>query len=51
VHADKYRGDVKYYLRRINDLWINVVVVSGAVKTAYLIGLKSYKRLKEKRWR
>ena len=51
VYADTRRDDVRYYLRKINDLWINVIVVSGTVRTAYLIGLKSYKRLKEKRWR
>ena len=51
IHEDKYKNYVKYYLKKINALWINVVLVYNTVKTAYLISPKSYRKFKEKRWR
>jgi len=51
IHEDKYKNYVKYYLKKINTLWINTVLVYNTVKTAYLISSKSYRRFKEKRWR
>jgi len=51
IYEDKYKNYVKYYLKKINALWINVVLVHNTVKTAYLISSKSYRKFKEKRWR
>jgi len=50
IYLDKYRSNVKYYLKRINDLWINIILIGNIVKTAYLISSKSYKRYRDKRW-
>lgn len=49
VHVDAY--GVRYFLKRINDKWINVIVTGDSVKTAYIIGLRTYLRLRERRWR
>ena len=48
VHVDKY--GVRYFLKRIDDYWINVFVVGDTVKTACIIGLKTYRKLRERRW-
>lgn len=50
VHIDRFRSNVRYYLKKIDDLWVNVVLVGNVAKTAYLISHKSYRRFKEKRW-
>jgi len=50
VYIDRYRSNVKYYLKKLDKHWINVVVANTTVKTAYLINRESYKRLSEKRW-
>ncbi|MGC8933289.1 MAG: hypothetical protein ACP5LQ_08385 [Candidatus Methanodesulfokora sp.] len=50
VHVDISRSDVKYYLKKLDDVWAMVILVGGDVKTAYLIGLKSYKRFEGRRW-
>ncbi len=50
VYQDVHNPDVRYYLKRLGDLWLNVVVRGNEVKTAYLIGAKSYKRFKTRRW-
>ena len=49
VHVDAY--GVRYFLKRINDKWINIIVTGDSVKTAYIIGLRTYLRLRERRWR
>ncbi len=48
VHVDLL--NVKYFLKKIDALYLNVIVVNDAVKTAYLISSKTYNRLREKRW-
>jgi hypothetical protein len=48
VYVDLF--NVKYFLKKINELYINVVVVNDTVKTAYLISSKTYHRLRERRW-
>jgi hypothetical protein len=37
-------------LKKIDELHVNVVVVNDRVKTAYLIGPETYRRLRERRW-
>ncbi len=49
VHVDVY--GVRYFLKKLDDKWINVVVVGSVVKTAYIIGLRTYLKLRERRWR
>jgi hypothetical protein len=48
VYVDLF--NVKYFLKKINELYINVVVVNDTVKTAYLISSKTYHRSRERRW-
>jgi len=49
VHSDRY--GVKYFLRRIDERhWLNVVVQGSSVKTAYIISLETYRKLRRKRW-
>ena len=50
THVDRFKNNVKYYLKRINNLWVNIILEDNTVKTAYLIGSKSYRKFKEKRW-
>ncbi|MCP8313069.1 MAG: hypothetical protein H3Z53_01670 [archaeon] len=42
--------DVKYFLKKIDELYINIVVLNDTVKTAYLISPKTYYRLRRKKW-
>ena len=35
-------------MKRVGELWINVVVEGDAVKTAYLLNARSYRRLRER---
>jgi hypothetical protein len=44
-------GDVKYFLRRLDDKFICVVVVGDEVVTAYLINLEKYVKYGVGRWR
>jgi len=44
VYGDKVRSDVKYFLRRLNDKFLCIVVVNDEVVTAYLINLKNMLR-------
>jgi 3-keto-L-gulonate-6-phosphate decarboxylase len=48
VYADLL--GTKYFLKKIDELHVNVVVVNDRVKTAYLIGPETYRRLRERRW-
>lgn len=48
VYVDLF--DIKYFLKKINELYVNVIVVNDRVKTAYLIGSKTYHRLRERKW-
>jgi hypothetical protein len=36
--------NVKYFLKKINELYINVIISDDRVKTAYLISPKTYYR-------
>ncbi len=42
--------NVKYFLRKINDLYLNVIVKEKIVRTSYLISQKTYERLGRKKW-
>ncbi len=48
AYADRH--GVKYFLKKIDEHWINVVVAKDAVKTAYIIGLRTYRKLRGRRW-
>ena len=40
-----------YYLLRINDLYLNVIVVEDIVRTVYLLSMDSYHGMRRRRWR
>ena len=40
----------KYFLKSVENLYLNVVVDEGLVRTAYLISLKTHSRMKRRRW-
>ncbi|MEM3713290.1 MAG: hypothetical protein QXR97_07130 [Thermoproteota archaeon] len=48
AYMDKF--DTKYFLKKIDELYVNTIVVEDSVKTAYLISTKSYKRFRERKW-
>lgn len=48
VYVDVY--DSRYFLKKLDDLCLNVIVGEETVKTAYLISLKTYSRMRRKRW-
>lgn len=48
AYVDVY--DSKYFLKKLNDFYLNVIVSEGTVKTAYLISSKTYSRMRRKRW-
>ena len=50
AHQDIHNPSVRYYLRRLNDLWLNVVIQGNEVETAYIISTKSYNKFKTGRW-
>jgi hypothetical protein len=50
VRLDTRSSDVRYFLKKVNGLWLMVVVLEDEVKTAYLISPKTYKRFSSKRW-
>jgi len=50
VYGDKVRSDVKYFLRRLNDKFLCIVVVNDEVVTAYLINLEKYVKYRIRRW-
>ncbi len=41
IHVDVIKNDVTYYLKKLDDMWIVIILVGDAVRTAYLIGLES----------
>ncbi len=50
VYTDRYRVS-KYFLKKIDEKhWLNVVVQRNVVKTAYIIGPKTYKKFKRRQW-
>jgi hypothetical protein len=50
VHSDISQTGIKYYLKKLNDLWLTIITRDTEVKTAYLIGSKTYQRFRAKRW-
>jgi hypothetical protein len=40
----------RYFILRADDLYLNVIVIRGSVKTAYLIGERTYARMRKARW-
>jgi len=42
--------DSRYFLKRLDHLYLDVVVGEGIVRTAYLISSKTYSRMRRKRW-
>jgi hypothetical protein len=48
VYVDAY--DFKYFLKKMDDLHLNVIVGEETVKTAYLISQKTHFRMRKKRW-
>lgn len=48
VYVDIY--DSRYFLKRVDDLYLNVIVSEQIVKTAYLISQKTYSKMRSKRW-
>jgi hypothetical protein len=50
VYRDKVRSDVKYFLRRLNNKFLCIVVVGDEVVTAYLINSEKYVKYRIRRW-
>ena len=40
----------KYFLKRVDGLYLNVVVSGDTVRTAYLISSRTYSRMRRRRW-
>jgi hypothetical protein len=50
---DEVYGDVrgsKYFLKRFDNFYLNVIVVDGLVKITYLIDGKTYARMGKTKW-
>jgi hypothetical protein len=50
VHIDAYNPSIKYFLRKVDGLWLIIVAFENEVKTAYLISSKTYERFVARRW-
>ncbi len=50
VYRDKVRSDVKYFLRKLNNKFLCIVVVGNEVVTAYLINSEKYVKYRIRRW-
>jgi hypothetical protein len=48
AYADSFGST--YLLKKIDGLYLNVVVDEGAVRTAYLISSKTHSRMRRRRW-
>lgn len=48
VYIDIYNA--RYFLKRTNDLYINVIVGGGTVRTTYLISTDTYARMRRIKW-
>ena len=40
----------KYFLKKLDDLYLNVIVVGDGVKTTYLTGGRTYTRMGKMKW-
>jgi hypothetical protein len=49
VYRDKVRSDVKYFLRKLNNKFL-CIVVDDEVVTAYLINSEKYVKYRIRRW-
>jgi hypothetical protein len=50
VHMDSYNPSIKYFLKKVDGLWLTIIVLENEVRTAYLISSKTYKRFVARRW-
>jgi len=50
VYKDNIRRNVKYYLRKLDDKFLCVIVRNDEVATAYLINWEKYNKYRVKRW-
>ena len=53
THADRFRSDVKYFLKHMEELsckLLCVVAVGDEVVTAYLINREKYSEYRARRW-
>ena len=48
IYIDNKGG--KYFLKKYNELYFNVIVHENIIRTAYLISSKTYLRMVKKRW-
>jgi hypothetical protein len=48
VYLDGRRS--RYFLRKLNQLCLNIIVVRDTVKTAYLMGERTYARMGKIKW-
>jgi len=52
-HADETYTDIfnaTYYVKKINELYVNIIIYGNVVKTAYLLSHKTYNKMKRKKW-
>ena len=49
MHIDAYNPSIKYFLKKVDDLWLIIVALENDVKTAYLISSKTYERFVARR--
>jgi len=40
----------KHFIKEVGDVYLNVIVIEDSVKTAYLIGNRTYARMRRARW-
>ena len=48
VYVDAHH--TQYFLRKIDPLYFNVIVADGTVRTAYLMGERTHRRMGKTRW-
>jgi hypothetical protein len=50
VHLDAHNPSIKYFLKKVDGLWLTIIVLENGVRTAYLISSKTYKRFVARGW-
>jgi len=45
VHLDAHNTSIKYFLKKVDGLWLTIIVLENEVRTAYLIDSKHIKDL------
>lgn len=50
VRLDAHNPSVRYFLKRVDGLWLTIVLLDDEVRTAYLISSRTYRRLAARRW-